>query len=76
MIENIKEDIKRGCESPNNFFGNGSYEHLESVAKNAVELAEVCEIAGWLHDIASITDYALYENHHIHGVDMAEKILY
>ena len=82
MIENIKEDIKRRCESLNNFFGNGSYEHIESVAKNAVELAEVykadvevCEIAGWLHDIASITDYALYENHHIHGADMAEEIL-
>ncbi|WP_346887877.1 HD domain-containing protein [Clostridium sp. UBA1056] len=82
MIENIKEDIKRRCESPNNFFGAGSYEHIESVAKNAVKLAklyhadvEVCEIAGWLHDIASITDYKLYENHHIHGADMAEKIL-
>jgi len=82
MIENIKEDIKRRCESPDNFFGYGSYEHIESVAKNAVELAklyhadvEVCEIAGWLHDIASITDYKLYENHHIHGADMAEKIL-
>lgn len=82
MIENIKEDIKRRCESPNNFFGAGSYEHIESVAKNAVQLAklyhadvEVCEIAGWLHDIASITDYKLYEDHHIHGADMAEKIL-
>jgi len=82
MIENIKEDIKRRCESPNNFFGAGSYEHIESVAKNAVELAklyhadvEVCEISGWLHDIASITDYKLYEDHHIHGADMAEKIL-
>jgi len=82
MIEKIKEDIKRRCESPNNFFGDGSYEHIESVAKNAVQLAklyhadvEVCEIAGWLHDIASITDYKLYENHHIHGADMAEKIL-
>lgn len=82
MIENIKDDMKRRCESPNNFFGSGIYEHVESVAKNAVELAElynadveVCEIAGWLHDIASITDYALYENHHIHGADMAEEIL-
>lgn len=82
IIENIKEDIKRRCESPDNFFGVGSYEHIESVANNAVELAklyqadvEVCEIAGWLHDIASITDYKLYENHHIHGADMAEKIL-
>lgn len=82
IIDSIKEDIKLRCESPNNFFGEGSYEHIESVAKNAVELAglyhadiEVCEIAGWLHDIASITDYNLYENHHIHGADMAEKIL-
>jgi uncharacterized protein len=82
MIVNIKEDIKRRCESPSNFFGVGSYEHIESVAKNAVELAklykadaEICEIAGWLHDIASITDYKLYENHHIHGANMAEEIL-
>jgi uncharacterized protein len=82
IIENLKQDIKRRCESPNNFFGIGSYEHIESVAKNSVELAtlynadiEICEIAGWLHDIASITDYNLYENHHIHGADMAEKIL-
>ncbi|KFX54690.1 HD domain-containing protein [Clostridium botulinum] len=82
MIENIKEDIKRRCESSNNFFGIGIYQHIESVANNAVELAtlyqadvEVCEIAGWLHDIASITDYQLYENHHIHGANMAEKIL-
>jgi uncharacterized protein len=82
MIENIKKDIKIRCDSANNFFGIGSYEHIESVAKNAVELAklyganiEVCEIAGWLHDIASITDYTLYENHHIHGADMAEEIL-
>lgn len=82
IIEKIKEDVKRRCESPNNFFCVGSYEHIESVANNAVELAilykadvEVCEIAGWLHDIASITDYKLYENHHIHGANMAEKIL-
>ncbi|WP_346867493.1 MULTISPECIES: HD domain-containing protein [unclassified Clostridium] len=82
IIEKIKEDVKRRCESPNNFFGVGIYEHIESVANNAVELAtlykadvEVCKIAGWLHDIASITDYKLYENHHIHGANMAEKIL-
>ena len=82
MIREIQEDIKRRCESSDNFFGIGSYQHIESVANNAVELAilyqadvEVCEIAGWLHDIASITDYKLYENHHIHGANMAEEIL-
>lgn len=52
MIEDIKKEIKRRCESSNNFFGASRYEHIESVAKNAVELAtlyktdvEVCEIA-------------------------------
>jgi len=82
MIEHIKEDIKGRCISPNNFFGEGSYKHIEGVANNAVELAklyqadiEVCELAGWLHDIASITDYNLYKNHHIHGATMAEEIL-
>lgn len=82
MIESIKEEIKRRCLGPNNFFGPGSYQHIESVANNAVELAklyqadaEVCEIAGWLHDIASITDYKLYENHHVHGANIAEEIL-
>ena len=32
-------------------------------------------IAAWLHDIASITDYELYELHHIHGAEMAYDIL-
>lgn len=82
IIEELKSDIKRRCESPDNFFGMGMYEHIQGVATNSAELAklygadvEVCEIAAWLHDIASITDYKLYENHHIHGAVMAEKIL-
>lgn len=82
MIKNIKEDIRKRCESPNNFFGVDIYAHIESVAKNAIELAklnnadvEVCEIAGWLHDIAAITEYSLYEHHHIYGANMAEEIL-
>jgi len=72
IIEELKSDIKRRCESPNNFFGMGIYDHIKIVARHAIELAklygadvEVCEIAAWLHDIASI----------IHGADMAEKIL-
>lgn len=82
IINKIKVEIRNRCDSPDNFFGVGSYEHIESVAKHAVELAnyydadiEICEIAGWLHDIASITDYSLYEEHHIHGANIAEEIL-
>ena len=52
------------------------------MVKNAVLLAreynadeEIVMIASWLHDIASITDYALYEEHHIHGAEMARPML-
>lgn len=36
---------------------------------------EVVLIAAWLHDIASVTDYSLYDLHHIHGSEMAYSIL-
>lgn len=36
---------------------------------------EIVMIAAWLHDIASVTDYSLYEKHHIHGARMAYEIL-
>lgn len=36
---------------------------------------EIVIIAAWLHDIASITDYSLYEQHHIYGMQIAEDIL-
>ena len=67
---------------PTNKFGMGCYYHIESVAKNAELLAEkygadkeVVIIASWLHDIASITDYSMYEEHHVYGAKIAEDIL-
>lgn len=60
----------------------GCYDHIEAVVKNAEILAakfgadkEIVMIAAWLHDIASITDYSLYERHHIYGAEMAYSIL-
>ena len=60
----------------------GVYHHIKAVVKNAVILAEsygadleVVTIGAWLHDIASITDYNLYEEHHIHGARIAGDIL-
>lgn len=60
----------------------GCFYHIRSVADNAAMLAkqfgadeEVVIIAAWLHDVASITDYNLYEEHHIHGAKMAKEIL-
>ena len=77
IIEFLQKEIKERCESPSNFFGKDSYYHIKSVVKNATILAkeyeadvEVVIIAAWLHDIASITSYELYEDHHIHGASL------
>ena len=82
IIEYLKTEIKNRSEMDNNKFGIGVLYHIEVVAKNAEILAnkynadkEVCIIAAWLHDIASITDYDLYEEHHIHGANIADAIL-
>lgn len=32
-------------------------------------------ISAWLHDIASVTDYNFYEEHHIHGARIAGDML-
>lgn len=82
IIDYLKKEITRRAENKNNKFGIGVLYHIEAVAKNAEILAdkfnadkEVCIIAAWLHDIASITDYDLYEEHHIHGAKIADEIL-
>lgn len=82
IIDYLEKEVKNRCESGNNFFGIGVFYHIQAVVNNAVFLAkeynadiEVVTIAAWLHDIASITDYTLYEEHHIHGMDIAQEIL-
>ena len=82
LTKSLHDDIRKRCESKNNFFGIGIYQHIKEVVKNAVFLAEkfgadkeIVEVAAWLHDVASITDYSLYKDHHIHGANMAEEIL-
>lgn len=82
IVTFLEREIKQRCESPNNFFGKDSYYHIKAVAKNATLLAkeygadiEVVIIAAWLHDIASITSYDLYKEHHIHGARIAKELL-
>lgn len=48
---------------------------MDIVIKIKNDIKKRCEIAAWLHDIASITDYNLYEDHYIHGAKIAEEIL-
>jgi len=82
IIEYLRKEVRARCEKSENRFGIGCYYHIKAVAANAELLSEkygadkeTVTIAAWLHDIASITDYSLYENHHIHGAEMAADIL-
>lgn len=82
IIDAIEIDIKKRCESEKNFFGMGGYYHIKAVVKNAIILAEkygadieIVTIAAWLHDVASVTDYTFYEDHHIHGARIAGELL-
>lgn len=82
IIEFLEQEVKLRCQSPDNFFGKDSYYHIKAVVKNATHLAkeygadiEVVIIAAWLHDIASITSYDLYKEHHIHGARIAKELL-
>ena len=74
ILEYLQNEIYVRCQKPANKFGMGCYYHIEAVVKNGELLAEkynadkeIVMIAAWLHDIASITDYALYEEHHSKG---------
>ncbi len=82
ILEGLQKEVYGRCLKETNKFGMGCYYHIEAVVKNAEILAEkygadreVTMIAAWLHDIASVTDYSLYEQHHIYGAEMAREIL-
>ena len=82
ILENLQHEIYDRCQKQTNKFGMGCYYHIIAVVNNAEVLAEkygadkeVVMIAAWLHDIASITDYSLYELHHIQGAEMAGLML-
>lgn len=74
ILQALETEVRKRCESENNFFGMGCWSHIRSVVKNAAVLAgrhhadpEIVLIAAWLHDIASVTDYQWYGEHHIRG---------
>lgn len=82
IFDYLQKEVYARCIKPANKFGMGCYYHIEAVVRNGELLAgrygadkEVVMIAAWLHDIAAVTDYSLYEMHHIYGAEMARKIL-
>ena len=82
IIDHCQSEVLSRCKKPTNKFGMGCYYHIESVVQNAALLSEefgadkeIVMIASWLHDIASVTDYSMYEEHHIYGARIAGELL-
>jgi uncharacterized protein len=83
MIKEIAKIVETACKQETNYFGYDIWtHHILLVVKYAKLMAkkigadeEIVEIAALLHDYAGIKDYKMYEDHHIHGANEAEKIL-
>jgi len=83
MIKKIAKIVETACKQETNYFGYGIWNHhILLVVKYAKLMAEkieadeeIVEIAALLHDYASVKDYELYENHHLHGAELAEQVL-
>jgi len=83
IITEIEKLVEEACRNPSNHFGYEAWtHHILPVVQNAKLMArktgadmEIVEIAALLHDFAGIKDFNLEDNHHIHGAELAEKIL-
>ncbi len=83
LIQKISSLVEDACKKEANYFGYGIWRyHIVNVVKYAKLMAdkidadvEIVEIAALLHDYASIIDYNLYEDHHIHGATKSEELL-
>lgn len=83
MIAEITKEVEEVCRNEKNKFGYGIWSHhIVTVVEYSKKLAEVVgadteivEVAALLHDYASIMNYAMYEEHHLHSATEAEIIL-
>lgn len=83
IIKSVYEEVKRRCLLPSNEYGIGAWDHhIELVYKIALKIHKeyqadhnIVALAALLHDVASVTNKAFYENHHIIGAEIAKEIL-
>ena len=82
ILHALEQELRLRCAKPENHFGTECFRHIQAVVHHCALLAdvygadkEIVMIAGWLHDIASVTDYSLYPLHHIHGMTIAAELL-
>ncbi len=83
IINGIYDEVKKRCMLPSNVYGIGAWDHhIELVYKIAIEICseyganhDIVALAALLHDVASVTDKAYTEEHHIIGAQIAEELL-
>lgn len=83
IIKEIYEEVHNRCLQETNFYGTGSWDHhIKTVYEIATNMCDeykanynIVALAALLHDIASVTDKELTEEHHIHGAKIAEELL-
>lgn len=81
--DEVKSLVRTACFSPRNKFTETVWSyHIVPVVNHSLALGkklkadrEVLELAAYLHDYAGVKDFKLYEEHHYHGANLAEKIL-
>jgi putative nucleotidyltransferase with HDIG domain len=83
ITEEISKLVEEACRKESNSFGYGAWSHhIASVAKYARILAkklgadvEICELAAYLHDYASVYNKDWYPEHHLYGATLAGDVL-
>jgi len=83
IVDTIREYVAGECRSSRNAFGPAFFdEHLSVVVGYARLLGqalnadlEIIELAGWLHDISAIQDFAVLPRHPAASADIARTIL-
>lgn len=83
IVDEIKRFVAEECNSSGNAFGPAFFdEHLSIVVGYARRLAgalrgdlEIVELAGWLHDLAAIQDFAALPQHAALSAEIARRLL-
>jgi uncharacterized protein len=83
IVEAMKKYVATECDSSKNAFGSAFFdEHVSVVVEYAKQLAgvlgadpEIVELAGWLHDLSAIQDFAALPKHPTLSAEIARNLL-
>ena len=83
IIKEIYKEVEKRCMADTNSYGIGAWDHhIKLVYEISINICDeynanynIVALAALLHDIASVTNKDLTEEHHIHGAKIAEELL-